>query len=144
VVLGDARPRLHEAPDATYDLIVLDAFSSDAVPVHLLTREALALYLAKLAPGGRLAFHISNQHLALDRVIAGLAADAGLPALLQRDRKLDRRRRCEHRYASDWAVMARRADDLSPLAADRRWRPAGVRPVLWTDDHAAVLPLLLP
>ena len=61
VVIGDARLNIIDAPDGTYDVLVLDAFSSDSIPVHLITREAFALYLRKLAPGGRLLFHISSQ-----------------------------------------------------------------------------------
>lgn len=78
IVLGDARLRLREAPAGAYDLIVLDAFSSDAVPAHLMTREALALYLSKLAPGGVIAFHVSNRTLQLDRVAGGIAREAGV------------------------------------------------------------------
>ncbi len=77
VVLGDARLTLSAAPDGSYDVLVLDAFSSDSVPMHLLTREALALYLRKLAPGGTLLFHISSRTLDLRAVIGALAADAG-------------------------------------------------------------------
>ena len=80
VVLGDARVTIGNAPDSAYDVLIIDAFSSDSVPVHLLTREALALYLRKLAPGGRVLFHISSRTLNLAPVIAALAADAGVPA----------------------------------------------------------------
>ncbi len=65
MVLGDARLKLHDAPDQSYNLLVLDAFSSDAIPVHLMTQQALDLYLSKLAPGGMLVFHISNRNLDL-------------------------------------------------------------------------------
>ena len=77
VVLGDARLTLAAVPDGTYDVLVADAFSSDSIPMHLLTREALALYLRKLAPGGSLLFHISSRTLDLRSVIGALAADAG-------------------------------------------------------------------
>ena len=65
VILGDARLKLHDAKDGGYDLLVLDAFSGDSIPMHLMTREALALYLRKVAPGGMLAFHISSLYLQL-------------------------------------------------------------------------------
>jgi len=87
VLTGDARLRLREAPTAAYDLIVLDAFSSDAVPAHLLTREAVALYLSKLAPGGVIAFHVSNRSLELERVALGVSADAGLDARIFADER---------------------------------------------------------
>jgi hypothetical protein len=85
IVLGDGRLKLAEAPQGEYALIVFDAFSSDAIPLHLLTREALAMYLDKLAEGGILVFHISNRHLDLSPVLAGLAADAGMICLLGND-----------------------------------------------------------
>src|SRR5262249_45082582 len=81
VVLGDARLRLREAPDHEFDLIVLDAFSSDAIPLHLLTREALHLYLDKLADHGLIAVHISNRFLDLAPVLGALARDADLACL---------------------------------------------------------------
>src|SRR5262249_2248470 len=80
--MGDARLRLdavrRERPAETYDLIVVDAFPSDAIPVHLLTREALRLYFDALKPDGVLALHISNRYLRLEPVVAGLAEDAGV------------------------------------------------------------------
>ncbi len=84
VVLGDARLTLAASPER-YDLIVLDAFSSDAIPVHLLTREAMAGYLARLAPGGALVMHISNRHMELGSVVAAVAAAEGLVAYLKED-----------------------------------------------------------
>ena len=78
IVLGDARLRLREAPDRAFRLIVLDAFSSDSLPVHLLSREAIQLYRSKLSPGGVLVFNLSNRYLDLDPVIGRQAADAGL------------------------------------------------------------------
>ena len=77
------------APDHAYDLIVLDAYSSDSIPVHLITREALALYQRKLAPGGVLAFHISNLYLDLKPALGNLSADAGLAGLWRDDLVID-------------------------------------------------------
>ncbi len=85
VVLGDARLRLKDAPDDHYNLIAVDAFSSDAIPVHLATREAFRLYLDKLAENGILAFHVTNRRLDLEPVMGNLAHDAGLVALYDRD-----------------------------------------------------------
>ena len=139
VVLGDARLRLREAPDAAYDLIALDAFSSDAVPAHLLTREALALYLSKLAPRGVLAFHVSNRSLELERVVGGLAADAGLHARLFDDDRSDDETGLD---PSTWVALAREAEDLGPLASDARWRPLDAsthRLELWRDDFSDLI-----
>lgn len=77
IVLGDARLQLRNAPDQHYGLIVLDAFNSDAIPLHLLTQEAIDLYRSKLATGGMLAFHIPNRSLRLDGVLANLAKHNG-------------------------------------------------------------------
>ena len=143
IVTGDARLRLREAPASAYDLIVLDAFSSDAVPAHLLTREAVALYLSKLAPGGRIAFHVSNRSLELERVALGVAADAGLDARIFADEP-DEKGRDPNHDASTWVVAARNAEDLGALARDARWQTAnafGKRPELWRDDFSNVVTL---
>src|SRR5204863_7342821 len=78
ITLGDARLTLADAPDGAYDLIIVDAFSSDAIPIHLMTREAMALYVRKLAPTGMVAMHLSNRHLELGSVAAGIAQANGL------------------------------------------------------------------
>lgn len=142
VVVGDARLRLREAADASYDLILLDAFSSDAVPAHLLTREALDLYLSKLAPGGLVAFHVSNRALDLHAVVGGLARDAGLAALAFDDNEYTTADRDEGKEPSHWIVAARRPEDLAPLASRPRWRPFPDpgRPLeLWRDDFSNVI-----
>jgi hypothetical protein len=145
VLTGDARLRLREAPPDAYDLIVLDAFSSDAVPAHLLTREAVALYLSKLAPGGLLAFHVSNRSLELERVALGVAADAGLDARIFADeRKPGDAGRDPNRDPSTWVVAARRAEDLGPLGRDARWQTGaarGQRLEIWRDDFSNVVTL---
>ena len=82
IILGDARLTLAQASDAAYDLIIVDAFSSDAIPIHLLTREAMAIYLAKLKPHGLIVMHVSNRHLELASVVAGIAAANGLVTLV--------------------------------------------------------------
>src|SRR6202007_281755 len=81
VVLGDARLSLAAQPPQRFNVIVVDAFSGDAIPVHLLTREALALYRRHLQPNGIIVFHVSNQYIDLEPVVAGIADDAGLHAV---------------------------------------------------------------
>ena len=144
VVLGDARQSLMDAPDQQYDLIVLDAFSSDAIPVHLLTREALALYLAKLAPGGLLAFHISNLHLDLEPVLAKLAADAGPTARIRPDVAVTAERSAALKSPSTWVVLARREADLRSLVNDPRWRSLtrAEEARIWTDNYSDILSVL--
>lgn len=146
IVAGDGRLSLRREPDGSYDLLVMDAFRSDAVPVHLLTREALGLYLEKLDPDGVLAFHISNRYLALGRVVGALARDAGLVGRIQSYRVPDSLEADvgKERSASRWVVVARGVEELGPLAADANWRPLGRlrQGPLWTDDHSALLPVL--
>jgi hypothetical protein len=144
IVLGDARLSLVAEPDGRCDLLILDAYTSDAIPVHLVTREALALYLRKLAPGGRLAFHISNARLDLEPVLADLARDAQVACLTRDDTAIAQRELAAGKAASTWLVMARRAEDLAKLAQDPRWRPGRgrERPVIWTDDYSSLMSIL--
>src|SRR5262249_34837819 len=141
VVLGDARLSLVSAPAREYDLLILDAYSSDSPPLHLITREALALYLERLPPGRLLVFHISNRHLVFQAVLANLARAAGLAALVQDDAVVADEEYALGKRPSEWVVMARQAADLAPIAADPRWRPARAEPGLavWTDDFAALI-----
>jgi len=142
VVLGDARLSLARVERQEYGLIVLDAFSSDAIPVHLMTDEAMALYLTRLAPGGALAFHVTNRHLVLAPVLARLAANHGLAARFQQHRAAAAS--TAGQFSSDWIVMARSEADLGSLAADPRWVappiPAGTP--LWTDDFSNIVSVL--
>jgi hypothetical protein len=143
VVPGDARLSLDKAVGQVYGLIVVDAFSSDAIPLHLITREALELYLARLAPGGVLAFHISNRHLNLEPVLARLGEEFRLVSLTRRDRTpLDISP--EGKTSSDWLVMARSPDDLGRLVSDPRWTSfeSTSRAPLWTDDFSNMFSLL--
>jgi hypothetical protein len=141
-VLGDARLSLAGARDGEYELLVLDAYSSDSVPLHLMTREALQLYLRKLAPGGVLAFHISNRHFDLEPVLAALAQSEGLTALVRHEAPVPKDV-AAGKTASDWALLARSTGDLREWSRDRRWAPAQPRPGLkvWTDDFASPLPV---
>jgi hypothetical protein len=139
VVLGDGRLSLARSTE-TFDLLVLDAFSSDAIPVHLLTREALQVYLSRLSPDGVLAFHISNRHLDLRPILGALAADAGLLAYAQLDAAGDR---AIGHTGSSWMVMARDAQALESLTRDSRWVRAEAGSDLWTDDFTNVVKALL-
>jgi len=141
IVPGDARLSL--ASDTTrYDFLVLDAFGSDAIPTHLLTREAMALYFARLAAGGVLLLHISHRFLDLSPVVERLAADAGLAALRRVDLEPDDTERTG-KFGSQWAAVAREAATLRPLAAVAGWETLRPAPHLrvWTDDYSSVLPL---
>ena len=138
VVEGDARLNLQNAEQGYYGLIVIDAFSSDAIPVHLVTQQALDLYLAKLAPGGMLAFHISNRSLNLKPILADLAESRKLICIGFDDLKPGS---FEGKDPSQWVVMARSAPEISNLSINSQWQRlqgrSGVR--VWTDDFSNVL-----
>ena len=148
IVLGDARLKLRDASDARYGLIILDAFSGDSIPMHLMTREALALYQRKLAPGGMIAFHISSRYLELAPLLGNLAQDANLVCLMEDDSAVTQSREDEGKAASLWVVMARSQADLSGLIADKgsaaRWRsnPAQPGARVWTDDYSNLLSVI--
>jgi spermidine synthase len=141
VILGDARLTLARAPDGAYDLIVLDAYSSDAPPLHLITLDAVRLYLTKLAPGGVLVLNISNRHLDLEPVVGAIARAAGLVARTRSDNEVGAAERLAGKVESQWVVMARRAEDLGALLEEPLWRapaaPPGLAP--WTDNFASLL-----
>jgi hypothetical protein len=134
-VLGDARLSL-EREEGRYHLLVVDAFTSDAVPVHLLTVDAVTSYLERLEGGGLLAFHISNRYLDLSRVLADVAGALDLEAYVARDEAGDMTRGY---YPSHWVALSR---DVRTFQ-DPRWRvlePTGRPP--WTDSYSSLLPLM--
>jgi hypothetical protein len=141
IVIGDARLSLAQAPDSSYDFIILDAFSSDAIPVHLMTREALQLYLRKLAPGGSIAFHISNRYLNLEPVVVGLARDARVAGIVGADVSMSAEESMSFKSSSKWIVLSRNANDHALLALQPGWHvlapTSDIR--LWTDDFSNVL-----
>ncbi len=141
IVVGDARLRLREAPDGCFRLIALDAFSSDAIPVHLMTREALRLYLSKLAPGGALAFHISNRYLDLEPVMGALAKDANLVCRSYDDWNVSPEESVAGKEQSQWVLLARTSKDLAAIDRNIRWLPVDNSDAtsVWTDDFSNIL-----
>lgn len=142
--VGDGRLLIEQHEGEPYDLIVLDAFSSDAIPVHLLTLEAFESYLAVLADGGVLAVHISNVYLDLEPVVAKAAEELGLFATMRTDMRDPQESLETGRYTSTWVMLSREAEDLAPLARRSLWRqpqaPESFR--LWTDDRSNILSVL--
>lgn len=140
IVLGDGRRTLQKVPDGHYGLIVLDAFSSDAIPIHLMTREATSLYLRKLKPGGLVAFHVSNQYMELAPVVARIAQDLGAAAVRKWDGAESSERWTTGRLTSEWVVVAHSMDDVAPLVRTRGWTPLfpdDTAP-LWTDEFSSI------
>jgi hypothetical protein len=137
VVEGDARLNLQDAPQGYFGLLVLDAFSSDAIPVHLITQQALDLYLSKLSQGGILVFHASSRSLNLSPILADLAANRNLLCIGFDDLKPSS---LEGKDPSQWVVMARSAPEISYLSINSQWKQLngskGAR--VWSDDFSNI------
>jgi hypothetical protein len=136
LVLGDGRLSLNREPAGRYGLVVLDAFASDAVPVHLLTRQAVELYRSRLVPGGLIALNVSNRYLALEPVLGQIAASLGLTCLSTVDTDVAAE---EGKSSSRWVLIAADPADTGGIRADPRWSPCPAHGRVWTDDYANVL-----
>jgi spermidine synthase len=143
VVLGDGRLNLAKAEAGSYDLLILDAFASDAIPIHLLTREAFDGYRRVLAPHGALVVHLTNRHFDLGPIIARLA-DATSLVVYERSFVPPPGSDIARAAPSRWMVLARSRADLAGLASDPNWTARQMRPAtpLWTDDFANILSAL--
>jgi hypothetical protein len=141
VVVADGRLGVAATRRGPFDLIVIDAFSSDAIPIHLITREAVAVYLGKLKEGGVIAFHISNRSFRLAPVLARLAQDQGLHAYRRRD-VLDIASQAKRE--SDWVALTRTPLDVGKLPNANEWKQVEPGPTdpLWTDDYSNILSVL--
>src|SRR5688500_9554656 len=140
VVRGDARVSLAAEPPQRYDVLIVDAFSGDAVPAHLLTAQALEVYRRHLASGGIVAFHVSSQFLLLAPVVEQLARNAGMQAV----RVIDRRDPTRLVFDSEWVLVTANAEFLADPAVVAARQPndvpAGLR--LWTDDYSSLFPII--
>jgi len=133
-------PRLTFAkePDGVYDLIVVDAYSSDAIPVHLATREAMTIYKSKLAPHGAIVVHVSNRHLELASVIVGIANANNLKSWVYFNNP---RRDTEYILANNVVISARDESDVDDIAHSDAWKAASPDKLqrVWTDDYSNIL-----
>ncbi|MDF2695000.1 MAG: hypothetical protein K0S65_3383, partial [Labilithrix sp.] len=142
VEVGDARLRLREGEAGRFDVLVLDAFSSDAVPTHLVTREALAVYRRALRPGGLLLAHVTNDHVRLPPVFGSLAREARMIAITRRDDARGTDERTAGKVPSEWVLLTDTRAELDLiLRSSKDWHPlASPAPSsVWTDDYANVL-----
>lgn len=143
IVVGDARLTVQDEPDGKFDILVIDAFSSDAVPVHLLTREAIRGYFAKLKPDGVLVMHLSNKYMDLSRVVSALVRADGWSALHKVHLRSTEEKRA-YRFPSEVMALARHEEDLADWKADG-WNappePGDVVP--WTDDYSNIVSAIL-
>jgi len=142
VALGDARLTLEREPPQGYDVLAVDAFSSDSIPVHLITKEALGVYLRHVKPGGVIAFHVSNRFLNLPPVVARLATEQGLASVLVSD---EGKEGDDDHTKTDWVLLSRdpaalkakaiEAVGAAPVEDEPRWRT-------WTDDYSNLVQIL--
>ncbi len=143
-IVGDGRLTLAKS-DGVYDLIIVDAFSSNSIPVHLLTREALALYAAKLGTGGAVIFNISNRHMLLQTIVAAAAAANGLATMHAVDLQDPGKFHDTLISPAHVAVVYRRPEDIGSLSAAARWHaevPSGDTRT-WTDDYSNIIDPIL-
>jgi hypothetical protein len=137
-VIGDARLTFAREEDGVYDLIIVDAYSSDAIPIHLATEEAMKIYKSKLAPQGAVVMHVSNRHLELESVVVGIADANDLKSWIYNE---DTGRDDEYIFPTDVVVSAREEADVGQLASSDKW--AETEPTdgqrNWTDDYSNIL-----
>ncbi|MEO8203158.1 MAG: fused MFS/spermidine synthase [Betaproteobacteria bacterium] len=138
VALGDARLTLEAEAPEKFDVLAVDAFSSDSIPVHLITREALAVYLRHMKPDGIVAFHVSNRFLNLGPVVAGIAKAVGAYAVNVYEKGE------EDKTQSDWVLVSRDRKALDAPLIKAVSEPVEERPFwrLWTDDYNNIVQVL--
>ena len=137
-VIGDARLTFAREPDGAYDVIIVDAYSSDAIPIHLATEEAMEIYKAKLAPHGAVVMHVSNRHLELESVVVGIADANDLKSWVYSE---DTGRDAEYIFSTTVVVSAREEADVGNLATSDKWAltEAEDHQRVWTDDYSNIL-----
>ncbi len=143
VTIGDARLTLAKSEPKSFGVIVLDAFSSDAIPVHLLTTEAVEMYANRLSDDGVLLIHISNRYLTLEPVVAAVAREAGLVGLVRNQSAITDEQTADGAAESDWIILTRRADVVQQFRVGE-WRDLEGRPDIraWTDEFSNVQSVL--
>ena len=140
LVTGDGRLSLQHAPPQQYDVLVVDAFTGDAIPLHLLTREALDVYRSQLAPDGVIAFHVSNSYVDLAPAIARVADSEGLQSRIVESFSVP----SEGAYRATWVLVTANRQFFELPAVHAAAQPVSRRPDLrvWTDDYSSLLPLM--
>lgn len=149
IILGDGRLQLAKSPDNYYDLLVMDAFSSDAIPTHLVTLEAIQLYLQKLKDNGIIAINISNRFINLEPVLTNLAQQLKLVSYSQIDRTITPEQKSQGKTASQWMILAKTPESLGTLITDSRWHNSHdvdgknkPQSTVWTDDFSDIWQVL--
>ena len=146
IIIGDARLTVMREPDGMFDVLVIDAFSSDAIPVHLMTREAIAGYFEKLAPGGILVMHISNRFLELRNVLAAIATSERLAGVARLDKIAAEEMKVSMRTSTEAVILARSPDEIEHFV-DAGWDQLtavnGSTVRAWTDDYSNIIAAIL-
>jgi hypothetical protein len=146
IILGDARLKIKDAPDHSYDMIFIDTFSSDNIPVHIMTKEAFQTYLQKLAPNGIITINISNRYLDLRAPLAAIAKEFGLTMYYKMHNPKTKPDDISEIYITSlFAVMAKDPKTIASLAEDHEWKTYEPKKEqrIWTDDYANILSALL-
>jgi spermidine synthase len=140
IILGDARLNIAESSPHLYNMIIIDVFTSDAIPVHMLTREAVQLYLQKLVPGGLMVFNISNRHVDLRPVLETVANQLNLQILWYRSMKSDN----VYELPSEWVILTNNSQLVGKIEAELHWKllKGNRSSLLWTDDFSNILRVL--
>ena len=144
IIMGDARLTLADAPDGAYDLIVVDAFTSDAIPIHLLTKEAMAIYKQKLSPNGIVLIHISNRHLELGSVVTGIATANDMVTRISESGDVVEDD-SDYKFLGTVTVSARKDEDFGPIAKSQYWelQKPNPRQRVWSDDYSNIVGALI-
>jgi hypothetical protein len=149
ITLGDARLTLADVPDGQYDIVIVDAFSSDAIPIHLLTKEAMAIYLQKTGPEGLVVFHVSNRHLELSSVVTGIASANGAVTRAHvggaGDNDEEEYSDSAYRFSTVVVVVGKSNEAFGPLATRNNWevREPDAKQRVWTDDYSNLIGALI-
>jgi len=143
IVTGDGRRSLEREPKGSFGLVAVDAFSSDAIPLHLITREAIELYLSRIAQGGSLLFHLTNRYLRLEPVLGNIAAELDLVCRIRTHVPTGAEEKRGYQK-STWALLTRRPANLGAIRLDRRWTSCATDPSTrtWTDDYSNPLAVI--
>jgi SAM-dependent methyltransferase len=140
VIIGDGRLSMDKVEDGSFDVLMLDAFNSDSIPTHLVSREAIQVYLKKLKPDGLLLFHVSNRYMNVEGIVSAVALDAGLKGMVRYDGADPH----TGKYGSNYVVVARRIEDFGELAHNKSWmeikKPENIQP--WTDDYSNMMAII--
>ena len=140
IVMGDGRLSIQAQPDGQFDLIILDAFNSDSIPAHLVSREAVRMYMKKLKEEGILLFHVSNRYLDVEELASAVIWDEGFPGFARRDNDEEP----TGKAASDYVAAVRKAQYMDEIPHRDEWEPIGQPTTIksWTDDYSNMLSVI--